>query len=215
MKIHLGCGERYLNGYVNIDFPPEQHSVQTNTRVDQYADIMSLQYEAESLDEIRLHHVFEHFTRPVALALLSAWYMWLKPNGTLHIEVPDVQRTILSFILPFGSFRKKMVAIRHVFGSHEAPWAVHCEGYSAASLRRILKTYGFSDAKISRNSWRGIHNVEIIVKKTESGLSLNALHARTEKLLKNYMVDQGPTEQRLYSVWVKSYEEQLKKLIPA
>ena len=86
MKLHLGCGERYLEGYINIDYPPEQHTVQQNTKVDHYADITKLNYPENSIDEVRLHHVFEHFDRATALALLCNWHTWLKPGGKLLIE---------------------------------------------------------------------------------------------------------------------------------
>jgi len=73
--------------------------------------------------------------RPIACALISAWYFWLKPKGVLHIEVPDLYKTALVVYNPFRSYNKKMVAIRHIFGAHEASWAVHCEGYTIFSMK--------------------------------------------------------------------------------
>ena len=61
MKLHLGCGQQYFEGYRNIDFPLTQHTVQTKSVADEHADLTSLRYPAGSIDEIRLHHVFEHF----------------------------------------------------------------------------------------------------------------------------------------------------------
>lgn len=67
LKLHLGCGEVYLDGYRNIDYPPSEHTVQTQTKVDEYADILrELVYPRASIEEVRLHHVFEHFTHPGA-----------------------------------------------------------------------------------------------------------------------------------------------------
>lgn len=98
-KIHLGCGERYLEGYLNIDFPSSEHH-----------NLLEFSYEKESVSEIRLHHVFEHFDRATALALFSPWK------------------------------RKRLVATRHIFGSHEASWAIQQKvGRERASLKRSLE----------------------------------------------------------------------------
>ena len=82
MKLHLGCGHYYLEGYTNVDYPPSEHSVQQSIKADLFCDLATLRYAAGSVDEIRLHHVFEHFPRPAALALLCRWRDWLVPGGT-------------------------------------------------------------------------------------------------------------------------------------
>ena len=81
IRLHLGCGEKYLEGYVNIDYPPDEHSVQVSSPADVYADITELSYEPGSVAEVRLHHVFEHFDRVTALSLLIDWYAWLEEGG--------------------------------------------------------------------------------------------------------------------------------------
>lgn len=78
LRLHLGCGEQRLEGYVNIDYPPSEHTVQTKTGADIFADITTLNFPTHSVDEIRLHHVFEHFDRATALALLIKWHSCLK-----------------------------------------------------------------------------------------------------------------------------------------
>ena len=93
MKLHLGCGEIYFKDYVNIDFPLENHSVQRSSVADQFSNLYELSYPINSITEIRLHHVFEHFSRAHALAFLAAWNRWLKFEGVLRIEVPDFYTT--------------------------------------------------------------------------------------------------------------------------
>jgi hypothetical protein len=46
IKLHLGCGRVYLPGYVNIDFPPEAHSLPVEYKADLYADITKLSYQS-------------------------------------------------------------------------------------------------------------------------------------------------------------------------
>jgi len=43
-RIHLGCGEVYLPGYVNIDLPPQHQTVMRKIKADIYADISRLNY---------------------------------------------------------------------------------------------------------------------------------------------------------------------------
>jgi predicted SAM-dependent methyltransferase len=84
MKVHLGCGNKYLEGYLNIDLPSSEHTIM-DVKADMYADIRTVQFPENSIDEVRLHHLFEHFNRAEALKLLSRWRTWLKVGGILHI----------------------------------------------------------------------------------------------------------------------------------
>jgi len=211
MKLHLGCGQKYLKGYLNIDFPPKEHSIQKISVADKHADILKLKYPINSIEEIRLHHVFEHFTRPIACALISGWYLWLKPNGVLHIEVPDFYRTAKVIYNPFIKDSEKTKAIRHLYGSHEAPWAVHCEGYTPESLSTLLKMYGFKINKINKNSWKGTYNFEIFANKFSENLNKEQFKQITKNYLKQFLVDESESELNLLFVWMNEYKKQIKQ----
>lgn len=116
-KLHLGCGENYLQGYHNIDFPSTSHTVQTNTVVDEYADILELYYSVSSMAEVRLHHVFKHFfTRPASLALLASWWSSrLAKDGILRIEVPGFDRCARIVLSPFSISTNQNRTERHLF----------------------------------------------------------------------------------------------------
>jgi hypothetical protein len=140
IKLHLGCGEKYLEGYINIDFPQDAHTVIT-PKADILADFRTLTYEKNTVDEIRSHHVFEHYSRAQALQLLFQWRDWLKPEGTLVIETPDFSRALLQYF--FGSYKTKSEIGRHIFGSHEAGWANHYDYWDKKKYKVILKQLGF------------------------------------------------------------------------
>ena len=203
MKLHLGCGEQYLKGYVNIDFPINKHSVQQKCVADVYKDILALQYPFESVDEIRLHHVFEHFSRPLAFALLASWWSWLKVGGLVRIEVPDFDRSALRVLNPFISTKQKYVALRHIFGSQEASWATHCEGWSEDRLKTVLTKFGFQPKKANKNSWKGTYNIEIFATKINKDMGKKEFEHTAESVLANYLVDRFSSEMRLLQVWMK------------
>lgn len=211
MKLHLGCGQCHLKGYVNIDFPLSQHSVQSKSVADICVDILSLKYPRESIEEVRLHHVFEHFQRPIACALISEWYLWLKPNGLLRIEVPDFYNTAKVVLNPLAKNGEKTKAIRHLYGSHEAVWAVHCEGYTPKSLSLFLRNYGFKIIKIIKNPWKGIYNFEVFARKSNTELDVANLKQITKNYLKQFLIDES--ELRLLFTWMKVYENQIKKTL--
>ena len=211
MKLHLGCGQRYLEDYINIDYPASEHSVQEKSVADIHADITQLSYPASSIDEVRLHHVFEHFTRPVACGLVSAWRSWLKPRGILHIEVPDFRSTVFVVLNPLSSSRSKTVAIRHIFGSHEASWAIHCEGWTASQLSNLLKRLEFEMLELRKNSWKGTYNFEVIARKNDIDLSKVESEKRVKDFLSGYLVDSSQGELKLLSVWMDEYRNQINK----
>lgn len=211
MKLHLGCGQRYFEGYVNIDFPPSSHTVQNNSVADIKTDLLSIQYGEESIKEVRSHHVFEHFTRPIACALVASWQSWLQPEGLLRIEVPDFVRMAKIILSPFKSIKSKSIAERHIFGSHEAHWAVHCDGYDKKSLPRLLETYGLVIEDTISTHWKGTYNIEVIARKEVKSLKKNDCLNLTKIYLSNYLVDNSNSEVRLLEEWMAIYSSQIIK----
>lgn len=208
-KLHLGCGTVYLPGYVNIDYPPDQQTSQhvSQTPVDLYADIATLHYETGSVEEVRLHHVFEHFDRTTAMRLLVEWYDWLKEDGILTIETPDFDRCVKAYLLGDASAKGK--AMRHIFGSHDAHWAVHYDGWYKAKFKKCLSALGFRNLKFSSTDWRGTYNITVRAQKTAPFTSLVERKKAVENLLRLSLVDDSETEQRVLSVWMKSFDASL------
>ncbi len=210
MKLHLGCGQIYLDGYINIDYPLDHHSVQTKSVADKLADITKLKYKKRSISEIRLHHVFEHFSRPCSLALLASWNSWLKIDGDLCIEVPDFEKSARKYLSIFSSKKSKFVALRHIFGSQEAHWAVHFEGYNKSLFNSILPLFGYKVVEYSYNSWKGTYNIVVKAKKIRNLDKKEAIES-AEKHLKLYLVSETESELVLLNKWVVDFVEQLEK----
>lgn len=78
MKLHLGCGKRKWEGFINCDLKDSDHD----------CDIRSLPFDDGSADEIHAIHVCEHFMLTEILAVLREWRRVLKPGGTLTVELP-------------------------------------------------------------------------------------------------------------------------------
>ena len=209
-KLHLGCGQRYFDGYVNIDYPLTEHSVQQNTVADEFHNLLEMRYPGGTIDEVRLHHVFEHFTRGQACALLASWNSWLSADGVVHIEVPDFGRTAKAVLGTFSSNRAKYVGLRHIFGSQEAHWAVHYEGYTKNSLGEMLGRFGFKISSIKQERYKDTYNLIVIAKKAKALSTAEAEIAATDHL-RQYMVDDSASEQVLLAVWLAEFSAQLAK----
>lgn len=204
LRLHLGCGGVYLDGYRNIDLPPEEHGVQEGIRPDEYADITRLEYHPASVQEIRLHHVFEHFDRPTALRLLIDWYAWLEEDGTLVIETPDFEAGVRRF-LKRRSRSHRGAIVRHIFGSQEAAWAFHADGWYEEKFRQVLEALGYELTHVERASWRATDNITVTARKpSPPWLSREALLQQAGEVLSRSMIDQSASEMRLQQVWLRS-----------
>jgi glycosyltransferase involved in cell wall biosynthesis len=201
LKLNLGCGEHHLPGYTNIDFPPEYHTVQRALRPDVCADIRELTYPSGSVEEIRMHHVFEHFDRGTAVRLLIEWYEWLKVGGRLVIETPDFERCAQAFVSGCKEADRSKV-LRHIFGSHEAPWAAHFDGWYRAKLELFLGSLGYRGLVFSASDWRGTHNITVTARKLEPLTTRDAQVQAGEELLRLSLVDNSDSEERMIRLWM-------------
>jgi len=201
LRLHLGCGEQIFPGYVNIDYPSDEHNVM-QVKADYTANITQLDFPPQSVDEIRLHHVFEHFNRVTALAMLIKWQQWLKIGGKLHIETPDLMGSaeILTSDRPW---QVKMGTVRHLAGDQAASWAYHVDHWFPERYQRTLKRLGFSDVNTKTSRWpQSPHlcNVQAIGTKTQN-LGLDQLLVAADELLLESTV--APAEKPTHTIWTQ------------
>ena len=207
LRLHLGCGEQYLEGYVNIDYPPSEHNVM-DVKADVYANINNIEFPPGSVDEIRLHHVFEHFNRVTALAMLIKWHGWLKIGGKLHIVTPDIigsARTLLSN----SSLKTKMGVVRHLAGDQTSSWGFHIDHWFPDRFEHTLQALGFDKIETRSESWKQepyLSNVEVVAIKYKSVDLQNQLMAADRLLWESTVTDE---EKPTYKVWVKQLREVL------
>lgn len=211
MKLHLGCGENYLIGYHNVDYPSDNHTVQKNAVADQFCDIRNLSFPEKAIEEIRSHHLFEHFPRQVALALLCKWTKWLKIGGILHIETPDFDRSIVAYLLPWTSYDEKEQIIRHLFGSHEASWAAHWDGWHEKRFKKILSELGYENIHFTRKRWGVTRNIEVIAAKGNKQFNDDDFCEISKEILKNSLIKSNlmeipDSERHMLDLWMEQWK---------
>ena len=86
-KLNLGCGDKLINGYINVDLVTERAGVTPDVN----CDIRKLTvFDTDYADEILAVHVIEHFWRWEVEDILAEWVRVLKPNGKLILECPNL-----------------------------------------------------------------------------------------------------------------------------
>lgn len=207
-RVHLGCGDMYRRGYLNVDLPPKDGVATGTSRPDLESDVTRVSCPPNTLVEVRLHHLFEHFERAEALALLIRWHHWLRPGGYVTIETPDFEGCIAN--LTNRSVSDQSVILRHIFGSQEAPWAQHRDGWSPSRFRYVLGELGFARISTSRSysdRRRLLPNVTVKAHRSNgAGPARETQISNALDILRQSMVDESPNEQILFGRWRSQFE---------
>ena len=142
IKLNLGCGKHILRGYINID------KVKTHKNV-KVADIRYLEYTQDSVDEIFIRHVIEHFYEDEIKDMLIRFRNMLKPNakGKLIIETVDFKKIMLGW--QTGRMTKELLN-HFLFGFYASertrerePYMIHKYVFDFELLRDFLMDAGF------------------------------------------------------------------------
>jgi SAM-dependent methyltransferase len=95
VKLNLGCGDKVLPGYVNVDVAESR----AGKRPDLLCDLHRLAtFEDNSVDEILSVHVVEHFWRWEVVDVLKEWVRVLKPGGLMVLECPNLKSACETFL---------------------------------------------------------------------------------------------------------------------
>lgn len=89
-KLNLGSGSHILEDYVNVDHRAIEG-------VDLVSDIRDLPLEVNTIEEILVAHVVEHFTDLKMNDIITYWYSLLKSGGFIKVIVPDIESMIYGF----------------------------------------------------------------------------------------------------------------------
>lgn len=135
MKLHLGCGNKRFEGYLNIDLQGSELD----------CDIRKLPFDDEYSEEIVAIHVVEHFMITEVADILKEWRRVLKPGGILTIELPcwDKVQEHIKKGSPDNMTRWPLFGDprTHVDGFP----AVHKWCYSRQEMGNLLKHVGFTE----------------------------------------------------------------------
>jgi len=142
MKLNVGCGTKYLPGYINIDcttekkyipggvleksalFMPEEQFAKEicllKFKVDKIARAEELDYPENSIEEIKCIHVLEHLPFRTAIKTLKLFY---------EFKNADIER--------------RKCLYEQIFCNQCSEAEFHLSGWDPALLREILTQIGF------------------------------------------------------------------------
>jgi predicted SAM-dependent methyltransferase len=144
LKLHLGCGHKYLDGWVNVDAPKDELCY-NDLKADVHARIEELSYPDCSVSEILMTAVFEHFPRHVAIMQLRKFYNWLEENGKITVVVPDFFATV-DKLKKSKSPEEQQFWWRHIFGPQDTiSFGTHYDGFDEKKIKHMFSIVGFSE----------------------------------------------------------------------
>ena len=153
VKLHLGCGNRHLDGYIHIDLDTYPH-------IDYLQDIRELpMFMDETVDLIYSCGAIQYFDRNEVKIVLKEWRRVLKTDGILRLSVPDFE-SIVKVYLQNG----KNLDARGILGPLFGKWLIKSNSsdryiyqtttYDYKSLRTLLNDCSFKYVK--RYDWREV-----------------------------------------------------------
>jgi predicted SAM-dependent methyltransferase len=146
LKLHIGCGDTYLDGWVNIDMarPARKLDLRWDLR-------RGLPFSDGSAEAVFSEHFLEHLDLSSALEMMQECRRVLKTGGVCRIGVPDFERYVNAYFGEDSIIRDvrgetptRAIAINEIFYFHG-----HRSMYDAETLSSLLHEAGFSSVRRS------------------------------------------------------------------
>ena len=150
MKLHLGCGKKYIEGFQHVDLLDYPH-------IDYKVSVDNLLFAKDnSVKLIYASHVLEHFGRNEYENVLNEWYRVLKKDGILRIAVPDF-KSIVDYYDKTTDINSLLGLI--VGGQKFGEYDYHKMIFDETFLKNKLKDIGFRF--VARYEWRNVSHYNV------------------------------------------------------
>ncbi len=134
MKVNLGSGDRYAEGWINVDHAGCPH------RKDLEVDLTGpLPWDHLTLHAVYLGHVLEHLTEDQCWTLLGRLRICIHPQGSLMVVGPDVKRA--QAMAETGTLEVTMDSLKH--GASRWPGDEHQWECSQSRVVELLHESGW------------------------------------------------------------------------
>jgi predicted SAM-dependent methyltransferase len=150
VKLNLGCGDKHLPGYLNVDIVESRRGL----RPDVICDIRDLKpFDGASVDEVLAVHVIEHVHRWEVEGVLVEWARVLKSGGKIVLETPNLISACKALLEdPIKGARpgqEGQMTMWPLYGdpSWKDEHMMHKWLYTPRSLAEVLHKVGFTQIK--------------------------------------------------------------------
>jgi glycosyltransferase involved in cell wall biosynthesis len=150
IRLNLGCGDKVLPGYVNIDLVDER----AGHKPDIICDVRKLAPLPDAYaDEAMAIHVVEHFWRWEVVEILKEWRRVLKPGGKIILECPNLLSACEAVLknpeMASGPGKEGQRSMWVLYGdpSWKDPLMCHRWAYTPQSLGAVMQQAGFTQIR--------------------------------------------------------------------
>lgn len=150
VKLNLGCGDKILPGYINVDVVESRLGFKPDVLCDLHR---LMPFEDNSVDEILSVHVVEHFWRWEVVDILKEWVRVLKPGGRMILECPNLLSAAHELLtnpdVAWGPGPEGQRSMWVFYGDPKwkDPYMVHRWGYTPLSLARVMHEAGLANLR--------------------------------------------------------------------
>lgn len=144
VHLHLGCGPKYIEGFINIDANPF-------ARIDLWLDVRNgLPFPANSADSIYATHMVEHLYDNDLRTLLKECCRILKPGAGVRLIVPSLGSAIAAYAQKRidwfdGTFPRHYDSLGGRFSNFVFCDGQHRTAFDFGYMEEMLHSAGFRD----------------------------------------------------------------------
>ena len=155
--LHLGCGPKYLPGFVNID-------ANLFNKLDLWLDVRNgLPFRSNSVDSIYSTHMFEHFYPDELEIVLGECHRVLKSGAGIRLIVPNLESAIEAYAQRRtswfdDSFPRHFDSLGGRFSNFIFCDGQHRTAFDFTHLDEILRKAGFREVEKSAEGQSRIYN---------------------------------------------------------